>query len=412
MGILFGIIGIIILFLIAYLASENRKAINYRTVFGALLIQVFFALLVLYIPWGKAVLQATANGVSSIIDVGKSGINFVFGPLADGSVGFIFLINVLMLIVFFSSFISVLYYLKIMPLIINSIGWVIHKLLKTSKTESLSAAANIFVGQTEAPLVVRPFIPYMTKSEIFAVMVGGLASVAGSVLIGYASLGIDLRYLIAASFMAAPGGLLMAKIIVPQTDVPHDSISDLKKSERKDAESIHKHVNVIDAAASGAAAGITLVINVAAMLIAFIGLISVLDYILSGIGGLFNLKDLSLELILGYVFSPITFLIGVPWNEAVTAGRFIGEKIVLNEFVAYVHLADIIHTLSPKTQIILTFALCGFANLSSVAILIGGLGTMSPQHKPLIAQYAVKAVLAGTLSNLMSAALAGIFTFL
>ncbi len=410
MTILFGIIGIFALLLIAFLFSENRKAINYRTVGGAFAIQVLFAVLVLYIPLGQVVLGALANGVSAAIDVGKSGIGFVFGPLANFSVGFIFIINVLMLIVFFSSLISVLYYLKIMPIIINTIGSGIHKLLKTSRAESLSATANIFVGQTEAPLVVRPFINTLTRSEMFAIMVGGLASVAGSVLVGYASLGVELKYLIAASFMAAPGGLLMAKIIVPQTEKPLDTLDEVISQEKDKVQLEPKPVNVIEAAANGASAGMSLVINVAAMLIAFIGLISVLDAILGGVGGWFGIVEnpISLKMILSYVFSPIAFLIGVPANEAIGAARFIGEKLVLNEFVAYVNFAQIKATFSEHTQVIITFALCGFANLSSIGILIGGLGAISPKQKPVIAKYALKAVLAGTLSNLMSAALAGL----
>lgn len=406
MQILFGLIGIASLLAIAFIFSENKKAINYRTVGGAFGIQVVFAVFVLYSDAGSRALNAAAVGVNNVIGIGKSGIEFVFGPLATFNIGFIFLINVLMLIVFFSSLISVLYYLKIMPLIINSLGWAVHKLLGTSKAESLSATANIFVGQTEAPLVVRPFLNYMTKSELFAIMVGGLASVAGSVLAGYAELGVELRYLIAASFMAAPGGLLMAKILVPQTEKPIESLEELQKLDST-VKADPKPVNVIEAAANGASAGMMLVINVTAMLIAFIGLTTLIDGILSGVGGWFNYSQLSLKLILGFLFSPIALAIGIPANEILTVGGLLGQKIVLNEFVAYIDFVGIKETLSAKSQVIITFALCGFANLSSIGILIGGLGVMAPNKKPIIAKYALKAILAGTLSNLMSATLAG-----
>ncbi len=403
MGIISGIIGIIVILLIAFLISSNKKSINYRTVIGAFSIQVLFAIFVLYVPFGQQVLGTMAQGVANAISAGKSGVEFVFGPLASGNIGFIFAVMVLAIVIFFASLISVLYYLKIMPLIINTIGYGIHKLLKTSKTESISATANIFVGQTEAPIVVKPYLNNLTKSELFAIMVGGLASVSGGVLAGYASLGIDIKYLIAASFMAAPGGLLMAKIIMPETETPALEIRENTE------DSIRKPTNIIEAAASGASDGLHLVLNIGAMLIAFIGLVTLADIIVGYFGGLFGLKDFSFSVILGYIFSPMAFIIGVPWNEATQVGIFLGQKLIFNEFVAYVNLIKVLPDLTPKTQAIITFALCGFANISSVGILIGGLGTLAPKMRPLIAKYAVKAIAAGTLSNLMSATLAGLF---
>jgi CNT family concentrative nucleoside transporter len=402
-GIISGIIGIIVILLIAFLISSNKKSINYRTVIGAFSIQVLFAIFVLYVPFGQQVLGTMAQGVANAISAGKSGVEFVFGPLASGNIGFIFAVMVLAIVIFFASLISVLYYLKIMPLIINTIGYGIHKLLKTSKTESISATANIFVGQTEAPIVVKPYLNNLTKSELFAIMVGGLASVSGGVLAGYASLGIDIKYLIAASFMAAPGGLLMAKIIMPETETPALEIRENTE------DSIRKPTNIIEAAASGASDGLHLVLNIGAMLIAFIGLVTLADIIVGYFGGLFGLKDFSFSVILGYIFSPMAFIIGVPWNEATQVGIFLGQKLIFNEFVAYVNLIKVLPDLTPKTQAIITFALCGFANISSVGILIGGLGTLAPKMRPLIAKYAVKAIAAGTLSNLMSATLAGLF---
>lgn len=270
----------------------------------------------------------------------------------------------------------------------------------------MSAAANIFVGQTEAPLIVRPYIATMTQSELFAIMCGGLASVAGSVMIGYAQMGVPLPYLIAASFMAAPGGLLFAKILFPQTEKTND---ELKANDVDE-----KPSNVLDAAAMGASSGMQLAMNVGAMLLAFIALIALLNGIIGGVGGWFGYGELNLQTILGWVFRPLAWVIGVPWNEAEIAGAMIGEKLVLNEFVAYV---DFVKYLSPessvvlaeKTKAIITFALCGFANFSSIAILIGGLGTMAPNRRKDIARLGIKAVIAGSLSNLMSAAIAGLF---
>ncbi|WP_373691036.1 NupC/NupG family nucleoside CNT transporter [Endozoicomonas sp. ONNA2] len=357
-------------------------------------------------------LGSVSNGVSNVISYANQGIGFLFGDLANFKVGFIFAINVLPIIIFFSSLVAVLYYLGIMQKVVAFLGGALQKLLGTSRTESLSATANIFVGQTEAPLVVRPYINRMTNSELFAVMVGGLASVAGSVLAGYAGMGVELKYLIAASFMAAPGGLLMAKMIKPEIDIPDDA-------DRADEDGDNEQpANVIDAAASGAASGLKLAANVGAMLLAFIALIAMVNGIMGWIGGLFDYPELSLEMILGFLFSPLAFLIGVPMNEILTAGSFIGQKLVVNEFVAYMDFVNYLNpeaaaaagveVLSQRTQTIITFALCGFANLSSVAILLGGLGVMAPNRRQDIARMGIKAVAAGTLSNLMSATIAGL----
>ena len=405
MRLLYSFIGIFVILLIAYLMSNNKKAINVRTVLGAFFMQILFAMFVLYIPFGQQFIAVIANGVQNAINAGFTGVSFVFGPLADMSLGFIFAIKVLAVIIFFSSLISVLYYLKIMPFIINTIGYGIHKLLGTSKSESLSATANIFVGATEAPLVIKPFLNVMTRSELFAVMTGGLASVAGATLVGYASLGIDMKYLIAASFMAAPGGLLMAKIIMPQTEEPHDELKEIKDKDSVEA----KPINIIEAAANGASSGMLLVVNIAAMLIAFIGLVALMDMILGSLGNIVGLKGLSFNLILGYIFSPFAFLLGIPWNEATQVGAFLGQKFIFNEFVAYLSFSKDMANFSPLTQAITTFALCGFANISSMGMIIGGLGALSPKQKSNVSSLAFKAIIAGTLSNFMSAILAGIF---
>ncbi|EOC1338362.1 NupC/NupG family nucleoside CNT transporter [Cronobacter dublinensis] len=422
MQILMGLVGMLALLAIAVALSSNRKAINLRTVAGAWLIQVAIGALVLYVPAGRKVLLAMSEGVANVIAYGNSGISFLFGGLVSdkmfevfGGGGFIFALRVLPIIVFFSSLIAVLYYLGIMQLVIRLLGGALRKVLKTSRTESLSATANIFVGQTEAPLVVRPYIATMTRSELFAVMCGGLASVAGSVLAGYAQMGVPLEYLIAASFMAAPGGLLFAKIMIPETEQPNDAPHLERVQHDPDRPS-----NVLDAAASGASAGMQLALNVGAMLLAFVALIALLNGMLSGIGGWFNHPELSLQLILGWVFSPVAWLIGVPWEEARVAGSFIGQKLIINEFVAYMNFGEYLkddaavaaaglQVLSAHTKAIISFALCGFANLSSIAILIGGLGSMAPSRRHDVAQLGLKAVAAGTLSNLMSATIAGVF---
>lgn len=417
MTLLMSLIGMLTLIAIAVLFSSNRRAIRLRTVGGAFAIQAGIGAFVLYVPAGQAVLATVSDAVSQVVLYADDGISFLFGGLADvESTGFVFAVKVLPIIIFFSSLTAVLYYLGIMQWVIRILGGALQKALGTSRTESLSATANIFVGQTEAPLVVRPFIARMTESQLFAVMCGGLASVAGSVLAGYAALGIPMEYLVAASFMAAPGGLLFAKLLLPETDTPEDSVS--AAEERLDEEENHPS-NVLDAAASGASSGLMLAANVGAMLLAFIGLIALVNGILGGIGGWFGMESLSLELLLGWLFSPLAFLLGVPWSEATLAGSFIGQKLVVNEFVAYINLAPYLdgeqvvaatgEALSEHSAAILSFALCGFANLSSIAILLGGLGSIAPSRRHDIARLGIKAVLAGTLSNLMSATLAGFF---
>jgi len=403
MNLIWGIFGIFVVLGIAFLLSNKKKAINYRTIIGGLAIQLTFAFVVLKWEAGRSALQWFTMRIQDVINYANEGLSFVFGPLAGADqFGFIFAFQVLTIIIFFSSLISVLYYLGIMQWFIKIIGGGLAKLLGTSQAESMSAAANIFVGQTEAPLVVRPFIEKMTQSELFAVMTGGLASVAGSVLVGYSLLGVPLEYLLAASFMAAPAGLVLAKLMMPETEESETS-RELKME--KDTES----VNVIDAAARGAGDGLKLALNVGAMLIAFIALIALINGILGGLGGLFGYDSLSLQSILGILFSPIAFAVGVPWSEAVAAGSFIGQKLVLNEFVAYSSFAPQIEQLSPKTVIVVSFALCGFANLSSMAILLGGLGGLAPSRRSDIAKLGLRAVVAGMLASLLSAAIAGIF---
>ncbi|QEM82472.1 NupC/NupG family nucleoside CNT transporter [Halomonas binhaiensis] len=416
MTLIMSLVGMATLVIIAILFSSNRRAIRLRTVLGAFVIQAGLGAFVLYVPFGQKVLKTISDAVSQVVAYANDGIGFVFGNLANvDSTGFVFAVKVLPVIIFFSSLTAVLYYLGIMQWVVKLLGGALQKVLGTSRTESLSATANIFVGQTEAPLVVRPYIAGMTQSQLFAVMCGGLASVAGSVLAGYAALGIPMEYLVAASFMAAPGGLLFAKLLMPETDPEADQAEHRVEQIEED----DKPSNVLDAAASGASSGLMLAANVGAMLLAFIGLIALINGILGGVGGWVGIDSLSLEMILGWLFSPLAFLLGVPWNEATLAGSFIGQKLVVNEFVAFINLAPYIdgqqlvestgQVMSQHTAAILSFALCGFANFSSIAILLGGLGSLAPSRRHEIARFGIKAVLAGTLSNLMSACIAGFF---
>lgn len=394
------LLGMGAILLVAWLFSTNRKNINLRTVSLALLLQIFFALLVLYVPAGKEALNRVTGAVSQLINYGQDGIGFVFGGLANGSVGFVFAINVLGIIIFFSALISGLYHLGIMPKVINLIGGGLQKLLGTGRAESLSATANIFVGMIEAPLVVKPYLHKMTDSQFFAVMTGGLASVAGGTLVGYASLGVELNYLIAAAFMSAPAGLLMAKIMLPETEHVDAVIA-------QDELDLPKSTNVVEAIADGAMSGVKIAVAVGATLLAFVSVIALLNGLLGWFGGWFGI-ELSFELIMGYVFAPVAWLIGIPWHEAITAGSLIGNKVVVNEFVAFIQLIEVKEQLSVHSQAIVTFALCGFANISTMAILIGGLGSLVPERRSFISQYGFRAIGAGVLANLMSASIAGV----
>jgi CNT family concentrative nucleoside transporter len=326
----------------------------------------------------------------------------VFGTQARESLGFTIALNVLPVIVFFSALMSVLYYLGVMQKVVALLGGALHRLVGTSETESMSAVSNIFVGHTEAPLVVKPYLARMSESELFAVMTGGCATIAGAVMAGYATMGVDLEYLITASFMAAPGGLMIAKIMLPETSgdaVPFDP-DNTGGEERA--------VNIFEAIGNGAATGLTLALNVGAMLLAFVAMIALVNGLLSGLGQYVGLEDLTLQFLLGKLFAPVAFLIGVPWADAVEAGSLIGQKLIVNEFYAYASFVQVKEALAPETQVIVTFALCGFANLSSIAILLGGLGSIVPSRRRDIARLGLKAVIGGTLANLMSATLAGL----
>ncbi len=402
MGNYIGILGIVVLLAIAVAFSSNRKAINLRVVGAAFALQAAIAAFVLYFDAGRAMIDKISTGVQAIINYSKAGIDMVFGPLADTDIiGFSFAFNVLPIIIFFASLMAVLYHLRIMQWIVKIVGGALRWIIGTGPIESMNAAANIFVGQTEAPLVIKPYLKGLTQPQFFAVMVSGVASVAGTVLAAYVLMGAEMKYLLAASFMAAPGGLLMAKIIMPDDRV---ETADEKPFKMEDSQ----YDNVILAAAMGASDGLRLAVNIGAMLVAFVGLIALFNGIIGGVFGLFGIEGITVQFLLGKLFQPLMYVLSVPWHEAQAAGALFGEKLILNEFVAFSHIGDYLAGMSERTRAITTFSLCGFANLSSIAILLGGLGVLVPEKRSLIAQFGLKAVLAGSLSNLMSAALAGL----
>jgi CNT family concentrative nucleoside transporter len=403
MGDYIGILGIIVILGIAVLFSSNRKAINLRVVGAAFALQAVIAAFVLYFDAGRAVIRGLSTGVLAIIGFSKAGIDMVFGPLADTEiVGFSFAINILPIIIFFAALMSVLYHLRIMEWLVKIVGGALHRIIGTGAVESMNAAANIFVGQTEAPLVVKPYLKNLTEAQFFAVMVSGLASIAGTVLAGYVLMGAELKFLLAAAFMAAPGGLLMAKIIMPDTEAVPAGGHEKLQMERS------PHKNVILAAAGGTSDGLRLAVNIGAMLVAFVALIALFNGLVGWLFSLVGIDGITLQFLLGKLFRPLMYVLSVPWAEAEAAGALFGEKIILNEFVAFSHLNETLAGMSPRTIAITTFSLCGFANLSSIGILLGGLGVLVPEKRELIGRFGMKCVLAASLSNLMSAALAGL----
>jgi CNT family concentrative nucleoside transporter len=394
-----------LILLIAFVLSSNRRAIRPRVVLSAFALQAGLAALVLYVPWGNQVLQAAASGVSNLLGYANEGTRFLFGALATDPLGQNFAIQALPVIIFFAAFISILYHLGLMQYVIRWIGGGLQKITGISKVESLCAASNIFVGQSESPLVIRPYLASLTPAQLFCVMSVGMAGVAGTILAAYASMGIRIDYLLAAAFMSAPGGILMAKMIMP--DDPDAPAND-DPSVAADMHDEEKPANLIMAAAQGAQTGVKLAVAVGAMVLAFVALVALANGLLAGFGNLVGLKGLSFQGILGQVFAPVMYLLGVPWNEASAAGGLFGTKVVLNEFVAFIDLGAM-KDLSPTSVAIVTFALCGFANFSSIAIQMAVTGGLAPNQRPMIAKLGLKALAAGSLSNLMSAALAGLF---
>ena len=437
MHIVYSLLGMLVILLVAFTFSSDRKGIRLRVVGAAFLLQAGFAALVLYVPAGNRVLQAVAAGVSSLLGYAGEGTKFLFGALATDKLGQNFAIQALPVIIFFAALISILYYLGIMQLVIRWVGGALEWVTGISKVESLCAASNIFVGQSESPLVIRPYLAALTPSQLFLVMTVGMAGVAGTILAAYASMGIRIDYLVAAAFMSAPGGVLMAKLmmpdevaVLPKIDAenraaiadeineggpvagdpltnPHDpaNIEPVALAEPEE----ERPANIIMAASQGAQTGVKLAVAVGAMVLAFVALVALANGILGGIGGWFGYPELSFQQIVGYVFAPVFWLLGAPdWAEALRAGGLFGTKLVLNEFVAFIELGQV-KDLAPQTVAVVTFALCGFANFSSIAIQMAVTGSLAPNQRPVIAKLGIKALAAGSLSNLLSAALAGLF---
>ena len=413
-------IGIGVLVLIGFLFSYNRRAVNWRTVLAALAVQMAIGAFVLFIPVGQEILAKIAGAVTHVLEYGSKGTEFLFSGLVSGKMfevfgngGFVFALRVLPTIIFVTALIAVLYYLGIMRWIITILGMIFQKLLGVSKIESFCAVTTIFLGQNEMGAAAKPFIQQLKKQELFAIMTSGMASVAGAALAGYAGLGVKIEYLLAASFMAIPGGLLFAKLICPSTEQSEIRFDRFEFEEKRPA-------NVIEAAAGGAALGLKIAVNVGAMLLAFIGLIALFNGLIGGIAGWMGFEGVSLEMLLGKVFAPLAYMLGVSAENATFAGNLIGQKLILNEFVAYVGLQPYLQdpvlvakagltVIDPRTLAILSFALCGFANISSIAILSGAFGSIAPNLRSDVARFGLRVVAAATLSNLMSATIAGIF---
>jgi CNT family concentrative nucleoside transporter len=415
--ILMGLGGILVILALAVLLSSNRRAIRLRVVASAFALQAGIAVLVLYTPWGRAGIEGMSRGVANLLGYASEGTRFLFGGLTDDPLGQNFAIQALPVIVFFAALVAILYYLGIMQRIVRWVGGAIGWVTGISRVESLAAAANIFVGQSESPLVVRPYLAALTPAQLFTVMVVGMAGVAGTILAAYAAMlgPQSLPFLLAAAFMSAPGGILMAKIIMPDEprkadELPLDDQPEEQKVELAETfEEGEQPANIIMAAAQGAQTGVKLAVAVGAMVLAFVALVALANGLLGGVGAWVGIEGLSFQRIVGYVFQPIMYLIGVPWNEAAEAGGLFGTKIVLNEFVAFIDLGNMTgSTLTPRSIAIVTFALCGFANFSSIAIQMAVTGGLAPNQRPTIARLGIKALLAGSLANLMSAALAGL----
>lgn len=401
---LMSLVGTFVLLLIAWGLSTNRRKVPWRLVAWGIGLQFAFGLLLLRSSTGRAVFDGIKDGVNKLLEFTLVGVRFLFGPLMDQ--GFVIVLHVLTTIIFFSALLAVLYHLRIMHFVVGGIAWLVQRTLGTSGAESLNAAGNIFVGQTEAPLLIRPFVKDMTRSELMAVMVGGFATVAGGVFAAYVGLFKDVfpdiaGHILTASVMSAPAALLIAKLMMPEDGVPVTAgrVARMEKSE---------YSNVIEAAAKGAGDGLLLMLNVAAMLLAFIALVAMLNFLIGMVGGWFGFEGLSMELILGKALSPLAWLMGVPWQDCEIVGSLFGTKTVLNEFVAYMQLSDQIHQLQPRSIVIATYALCGFANFGSIAIQIGGIGTIAPERRGDLARLGMRAMVGGTLAAFLTGTIAGI----
>jgi CNT family concentrative nucleoside transporter len=407
-----GLVGVVVILAVALLFSRNRRAIRWRTVGWAFALQLAFAFLVLYWEQGKNALERFSNGVSRAIGYADQGSAFLFGWLAGPQDelgakvglpigGFIFAFKVLPLIIFICAFFSILYHFGIIQRIVQAMAWVMQRTMKVSGAEALCVAANVFIGQTEAPVMIAPYIPRMTTSELLTMMTGGMAHVSGAVMLAYVTMGAPLKYLITASVMAAPGTFLIAKILWPETEEPVTMGEVRMKVEKTSA-------NFIDAAAAGASQGMTLVLNISAMLIAFVALVAMANGFLGWAGGLFGATGFSLQTIFGWVLAPVAFVMGTPKADIPIVANLIANKTVINEFFAFSMMKDVVGQLSDKGRLVATFALCGFANFSSIGIQIGGIGGLAPTRKSDLARLGLRALLAGSLVSFMTASIAGV----
>ncbi|WP_163099395.1 NupC/NupG family nucleoside CNT transporter [Peribacillus alkalitolerans] len=396
MDILFGLLSLIGVLFVGFLFSSNRKAIPWKTIAIGLVLEGLFVLFVMKSEIGQNILRKTAAGVQKVIDYSNEGTQFVFGGFfAEGSnITFVFAIQVLSTVIFISALVSLLYHLRIIPFVVRIAGLTLGKLLGTTKVETFSAVGNSFLGLVEAPLLVKPYIKNLTRSELFAVMVGGTASASGAILVGYSLMGVEMKYLLISVFSVPLASLITAKLLEPETEksLTNEDIS-IERTE---------YTNGFEAIAEGAINGVKLALNIGGLLIAFIGLLALFN-------GILGLVGTSLVSILGYLFYPFALLIGVPLDEAFRAASIIGTKVSVNEFVAYMELTKMIDELSPKTVAILSVALCNFANLSSIGQLIVGLGSMDPSKRPLVSKLGLKAVIGGTLASFITAVFVGMF---
>ena len=406
-----GLMGMLFLIGLCYVLSNNRKAINYRTVGVGLLIQVLLAIFILKTPMGKSVFATLGKVVQKLLQFSDKGAEFIFGPLArDAQMqevfgqNFIFFFRVMPTIIFIAVLVKIFYHIGVLQWIIKQIAKGMHYLMHVSGSEALSNISSAFVGQVEAQLMIGPYVKGMTNSELLASMTGSMACIAGGVMATYIQMGIDASSLLAASIMAAPGALVISKIVWPETEVS-ETAGTVKLEVKKE------NANLLDAISQGASEGLGVALNVVAMLLGFLALIYLFDFILGSLGGLVGLK-LSLEAILGYLFSGFAYIMGVPSQDAQAVGGLMGTKLVVNEFVGYLHLKDISSTLQPVSVVIATFALCGFANFSSIAIQVGGIGKIAPSRRQDLAKLGVKALICGTLANYLSATIAGILLWL
>ncbi|PYX99083.1 MAG: NupC/NupG family nucleoside CNT transporter [Acidobacteria bacterium] len=397
-----GLIGIVGIVGLAYLFSTDRRAIRLRTILWGLGLQLIFAILVLRWTFGQRIMATAGGGITKLLSYSAAGAEFVFGALGRPRppTGFIFAFQVLPTIIFISAFFALLYYLGIMQLIIRFFAWLMKRTMQVSGVESLDVAASIFMGQTEAPLTIRPFLPECTRSELMTIMTAGMAHVSGGIMAAYIAFGVEAKHLLAAVIMTAPGTILMAKLLVPETETPKTQ-GKVEMSEQD----MHRDDNILAAIARGTIDGGQLAFNVAIMLISFLALIALVNGVFGGIHRYVGIFPISLESLLGHIFAPVAYAIGIPWKDAVGVGNLLGTRMVINELVAYQALGAAKSLLDPRSVTIATFALCGFANFSSIGIQIGGIGALAPNKRSELAKLGFRAMLAGTMANLMSASI-------